>query len=223
MNYSDMHFKPLKYGQGTRGTVSVDFDSEVALKEFNTNTPPLESTGRMLEKIKNLNLHNIYKIYGIIQKDKYSLKNLHGYYMKYYKPVGLLLFQPIEYVIKNIIDLNDTLLELYKNNIETIDLHGDNVIVAEEGIIIIDVDNYSFINPLTKRFFHKPENAVKTIIESIIFNEILGSFKELSATELYYYMDASNPNFIENIRPYKNLYEYLLDKYKEYQESKKVM
>lgn len=222
MNYNEMHFYKLKYGEGTRGTVYADKNARVAYKEFDRATPPLESTGKILKRIKNLNIHNVYKIYDIISKNKYSLKSLHGYYMEYYEPVGPLLLQPIDYVIKNIYDLKDTLQKLYDNNIETNDLHADNMIVSKEGIIIIDVDNYSFYFPLTKKIFHKPMN-VMDLIESIIYNELLDIHGELSPLELHYYMDSNNPDFIENIKQYNNLFEYLIVKNREYQESKKVM
>ena len=49
MNYNEMHFYKLKYGEGTRGTVYADKNARVAYKEFDRATPPLESTGKILK------------------------------------------------------------------------------------------------------------------------------------------------------------------------------
>lgn len=220
MNFDKLRFGYLEHGEGSRGRVSVNYENGVARKLFKRENPSLKTTGRMVRKIRNLNIHNVYKIYDIIGNNRFSLRTIHGYYMKYYKKESDLLDQPIEYVIRNIHSLEDTMQQLYKNNINVTDLHGDNLIVSKEGLIIIDVDNYSFYNPLTKRLFYKPY-PVMSIIKTKVYDELLLRDTEVSAVELYKYSDFDSPSFLEEVKNFSTLYDYLEYKYNIYKNNNK--
>lgn len=220
MNFNDMHFRNIKGGEGSRGVVTADKECGVALKLLKTDYPSLNTTGRILKKIKKLDLHNIYKIYAILSENNFSLKSIYGYYMKYYEQDKYLIFQPIDYVIKNFKSLKDTFRQLYDHNIEIVDLHGNNAIITKDEIVIIDVDNYTFLNPLTKKIFHKPYKAV-ALISSIIYEEILMTDSDICALDLHKYMHYNEETFIDDIKDFPTLYDYICYKYDEYMKENK--
>ena len=64
MKYDGIKYDYLTFG--TRGTIYVNKEQESCIKLFNRETKPLDRTNKILRKIKNLNLVNIYKIQEII-------------------------------------------------------------------------------------------------------------------------------------------------------------
>lgn len=97
----------------------------------------------LMQEIKNLKLNGIYKLENILSSDRYLIKCYAGSISKYYKSKNKDLWMlPSSYVVKEINKLRNTASELAKRKIAIVDLNIGNVLITNEGLIIIDTDDY---------------------------------------------------------------------------------
>lgn len=88
-----------------------------------------------------------------------------------------------EYLLDICKKLEETLEELSNKHILIEDAHEGNILFTENGVTIIDVDQFLHINLLTKRFIYQlnKEKIIKsindTLIHEIYFNGFKGFFK----------------------------------------------
>jgi len=102
-----------------------------------------------------------------------------------------ILTMPVEYTIENMRRLYRVSDVLGDNNIRIEDLHNQNVILTEDGIIIIDADRYTYdpsINPndYNKRFvntvftlLYMDSPSVKLLTEDYNYQDISNSMQQL--------------------------------------------
>lgn len=211
-------------GRGTFGTVYMCDDDTICYKHFNRE--PLSYTEKTIRKIKNLRIHNIYKIYDIVKIKIHNTKYLHGYFAEYCEPVGSvtikngikvsdnkpLIYFPIDYVIRNYYALKDTFEILYKNNIKVVDLHYLNMVFTEKDIMIIDVDNYMKFNPIKKLLGIEKVYDIDQFFFCLLHMEITVFMNDVSVIDFVNYMRDHKDTFIEDIKAYPTLYDFLEDK-----------
>lgn len=88
------------------------------------------------------NHSNFCKLYDLLYDE--NMSNIVGYTMRYYKKmIDNILDVPIDYLLDNYSLLYDSVGVLADNYIEIVDLHGYNIINTDDGMIIIDYDQYS--------------------------------------------------------------------------------
>lgn len=100
-----------------------------------------ECNDMTLRTIANMNLDGFYKIHDILYNRDGEFVS---YTMDYYSSLknSNLLTMPIDYTIDSFRILNDSIIRLSEEGIRVTDLHSDNVILTDNGIIVIDVDLY---------------------------------------------------------------------------------
>ena len=104
-----------------------------------------ECNDKTLRTISDMDLDGFYKIHDILydKNGKYSAYTMDYYYND--KNLDILTL-PVEYTIENFRRLYKSILRLSKEGIRTIDLHSDNIILNNDGIVVIDVDLYSYFS-----------------------------------------------------------------------------
>lgn len=106
-----------------------------------------KQTQKMLMKIKNLDLKNVYKILDITFIHKWKFSKMQGYVMKYYNDEkSSILFRDYEWFKHQYEQLLHDYTVLGENRIVIQDDHPGNYCV-DENIILIDCDNYTFCSP----------------------------------------------------------------------------
>jgi hypothetical protein len=141
----------------------------------------------VLELIKELKLKNFYDILKLYYARSGIFKAIK---MKYYHEEDIdILTMPTEYTLDSLYALQKSAEILTQNNIQIEDTHTGNIILTNEGIIVIDVDLYSF-------------NKFRTLNE--LQNRNIGKigyvFKELFAESFFdNHSDIKNINTIEVI------------------------
>lgn len=115
---------------------------------------------------EEFNHPNFCKLYDLLYD--MDMCNVVGYTMKYYKRmIDNILDVPIDYLLDNYSLLYDAIIELSKNCIEVVDLHGYNIINTDDGMIIIDYDQYNRCDNCEILDFLNKERLVYTFYHMI--------------------------------------------------------
>ena len=170
----------------------------------------------LIDTIKNLNLNNFYEIKELLyDKDKTFI----GYLMRYYisKKIDIMSIDS-NYTLSNLFSLCNSIIELSNNNINVCDLVKKNTLYTDDGITIIDVDNYVF----NKLYSDKNDLTIDNLMS--LRNLFVSLFKasrknyhdDLDMQEfdirLKYLFDLDNG--FENARKVLRKYKYPIDYFK---------
>lgn len=160
-------------GSGNFGQVFRKDDK--CIKTFYSDIP--RRTKEVLTLIKQINDPYLYKIYGFLYDtfdDEFS-----GYIMKYYDRIksNLLTMNP-EYIKHSYYELMRLSDLLSNKGILMYDSYGSNCIMTDNGIVLIDCDNYKIgENPDYIKFSNR------IAIYELLIGVLLKEFKELKKIE----------------------------------------
>ena len=182
------------------------------VKFFKYNT---ENDDKLINTIKNLKLNNFYEIKELLyDKDKSFI----GYLMKYYNSYDLdIMLLESNYTLSNLFSLSNSVIELSNDNINVCDLVKKNTLYTDEGITIIDIDNYVF----NKLYSDKNDLTIDNLMS--LRNLFISLFKssrkkyhdDLDIQELdirlKYLFDLDNG--FENARKVLRKYKYPIDSF----------
>lgn len=132
-----------------------------------------------IKSINNMKLDNFYEIRRLLFDKNGSFS---GYIMKYYQSaIYDILKMPSDYTLKSFNNIFKSIEKLTKEGIIVSDLHQDNAILSQDGVIVIDVDSYY------KSKYFTPEQ-----IEKNNYNALLYLFKKLFLESLETYLISYN-------------------------------
>ena len=121
-------------------------------------------------KIKDLNLSNYYKIYDVLYDE---LKKLIGYTMKYYENGKIdILVTPTDYLITSFLGIYHSMEKINDAEICISDLRLCNVIMTDEGMVVIDVDGYfpdQMPNQKDERFLYNKKRVYELFKDVFYF------------------------------------------------------
>ena len=120
-------------------------DNDTCLKKFavmgNRNIADIDTFNELM----SFNLPNFYQVYQLLYGnalEKDGKRKIAGYLMKYYsETVNNILDMPMDYLLSNFEDLAKVMKILSQKYIHVNDLHDDNIILTDNGMVIIDADN----------------------------------------------------------------------------------
>ncbi len=96
----------------------------------------------VIKDIKELALKQFYKIYTLLFNRNHDFN---GYIMKYYQSEDIdILTMPIAYTLDNLSGIIQDTKVISEANILFRDLHSENIIFNNNGMTIIDVDNFDY-------------------------------------------------------------------------------
>jgi len=143
---------------GTQGNI-FKVGPSICLKEYkesSLNKSIFDDVGtrfnqEMFDYFKySFNNPSFCELYDLLYDEK--LMTVLGYTMKYYeKMIDNILTMPISYVLDNFSLIYDAITKLTEECIRVVDLHAGNIIVTENGMIIIDYDKYYYDNNTSKQ------------------------------------------------------------------------
>ena len=123
-------------GDGINGVV-YQLNPEKCLKHIINVFNTTEAT---LKELMKLDLESYYKIYRLLY-DRHN--EFCGYIMKYYEGREIdVMTTPIDYILDNLFRMYRDIIKLSDKKILTRDIHSENIVLTDDGIIIIDADNY---------------------------------------------------------------------------------
>lgn len=173
-------------GAGNRGKVYILKDTNTCIKilkddasvnESGYLTEPRKHIKKMLIKIKNLDLKNVYKIVDITFMHKFRLSKMQGYIMKYYEDdKQSILYRDCNWFKKQYNQLFHDYTVLAENRISFIDDNPNNYCVSDD-IILIDMDNFEFVSPFKiKSLIETNQSRAYTAIIMLI-NDAIDEYK----------------------------------------------
>lgn len=199
-----------KLGEGQHGIVYQISDEE-CLKVYKRK-PEIDI--EVLKTIASLNLTSYYEILKLYYSKASILSAIK---MKYYEKKDIdILTMPSEYTLDNLYKILSSADKLSQNNILIEDTHSGNIIMANNDIIIADVDLYSFSH------FYKERELRRKNIQKIgyLFNEIYSESISDYHEELKSFLVAElirklftivTPSQVEKIYSELSKYKYPID------------
>jgi len=124
-----------------------------------------------LKVIMGMDLENFYKIYRILYNRWHQPK---AYITKYYQPEDIdILTVPTEYTLDSFNILYNQSIKLSQAGIVIDDLHTGNIVFTQNGIIVLDVDNYYFGTIITRqRIVTKNQGAINYLFKSLYIDAL---------------------------------------------------
>ena len=131
------NLKEMPFNYGTQGEI-YKINNDKCIKvyyEYSTKIEP-----EIFELLRDLSLPGIYKLYELLYRNK-NTQEVSGYTMKYYQPeIDNILDEPIEYTLHSVDILHKTAIALSEHNILVSDRIPANVILTNDGAVMIDMD-----------------------------------------------------------------------------------
>ena len=190
-------------GSGSYGVVIDNLDGTATkVMRFETISP------EPLIKIRALNLDNFYKILDIVTSNNGKNDYLKAYRMEIINGDIIKLHKAsIDYLIRNIKILMNSLRILSENYILVEDLYEDNLLVNSDGMFIIDCDLYKYYPSYDKEMIYNQnlEQLKKSIFEHLYKDTNILYRRKLCQL----FKDNDLDSFMEKVKNSNSIYEYL--------------
>lgn len=162
---------------------------------------PERFTEDYIRYVRELDFHNLYRIYDLIYDEN---KRFSGYTMKLYKKIDI-ADQKQRYIYDSYMECMKVMERLSREKLYLYDLHEDNMVVSNEGLIIIDCDNmYKCFNQETAAIDNY--RVLRSTISEIIASSIaFGSYEKHYLKNELIRLLCNDPEFFNTSSKVKTL------------------
>lgn len=160
----------------------------------------------IMQEIKNLKLDGIYKLENILSFDRYIIKCYAGSISKYYKAKNKdLWMMPSSYLVREINKLMNIAIELGKRKIAIVDLNLSNILVTNEGLIIIDTDDYDRSSENCEEYnLYRVKMAIDEILGTQYFDHFrVENHSEFEMQHVLAFNDFTDESFQKRLLKHK--------------------
>lgn len=143
------------------------------------STPREKEVYDLLYRLRELDLASFYKIYSLLTDEN---NNFMGYTMEYYSKIKEnLLLMSTDYLLDSMMKIYKDFLTLSNNHIITFDLHKNNIIKNNQGMYVIDADEFVYSDSIDSNEAKKENlNNLKLVFQEIIYDAILSYYTKPS-------------------------------------------
>lgn len=225
IDFSNIYrLKDANNGAGFYGIVYKIGDSDACVKVLADDNNlvdgviPMDrfTAKKILIKICNLKLVNVYKIIDITFSHKWKLSSMQGYVMRYYSDNRTnMLFRGYDWYKNQYEQMLKDFTLLGENCIQIADDHDKNYRV-DENIVLIDCDNFILVNPLKKQQainanISRAYGAIIMLLHDALIEYKLSKDDSFNYEVLNFNEFRNNKErFFDILKEYGNIYNYVI-------------